>query len=140
MEQDSPNKSMIKAIIKGDCESVKLLLEKGANVTYGGHWCSTLAVASSWGHQKIVQLLLDKGAVVNHSDYGYCWALTLASLGGHKSIVQLLLKNGAIGNPKEPPHEAALLKGHKEIAKLLLKNKGDIKQGSKGGNTGLTLD
>jgi ankyrin repeat protein len=48
------------------------------------------------------------------------------------------LKNGAIGDPKQPPHEAALLKGHQKIAELLLNYKADVKQGSKGDNTGLT--
>jgi ankyrin repeat protein len=86
MEQDSPNESVMKAIRKGDCESVKLLLENGADVTYGGYWLSTLAVASSWGHQEIVQLLLDKGAVVNIVTMGIAGHLLWLHLGTIKAL------------------------------------------------------
>lgn len=141
MEQDSPNESMMQAIKKGDCESVKLLLEKGADVTYGGHQCSTLAVATSYGHQEIVELLLNKGAVVNYPNFGYSFALFLALFGGYRRIVQLLLKNGAIGNDdKWSPYEAALKGGHQDIVELLLNHKTNVNQESKGGITRLTLN
>ncbi|PTB40452.1 hypothetical protein M441DRAFT_120429, partial [Trichoderma asperellum CBS 433.97] len=85
----------------GDQEGVKLLLEKGVDINHGGHFGSALAVASFSGHQKIVQLLLDNGAVVNDSKYGYCFALVCASLKGHENIVRLLLKTGAVMDAKE---------------------------------------
>ena len=47
------------------------------------------------GCEKIVQLLLDKGADINAQGGHYGNALQAASTGAHEKIVQLLLDNGA---------------------------------------------
>lgn len=134
------NERMMHHIKEGDLKGLKSLLERGADVTHGGHFFSPLAVATSYGHQEIVELLLDKGAIVNDPNFGYSFALFLASFGGYKRIVQLLLKKGAIGDNKWSPHEAALEGGHQDIVELLQNHKTDVNHGSKGGITGLTSD
>ena len=48
------------------------------------------------GNDKIVKLLLSKGADVNAQGGGYSSALQLASDGGHNKTVKLLLSKGAV--------------------------------------------
>jgi ankyrin repeat protein len=44
---------------------VKLLLDKGANVNaQSGHYGNALQAASIYGHDAVVRLLVDKGAVL----------------------------------------------------------------------------
>ena len=48
---------------------MQLLLDKGADVNAeGGEFGNALAAASSRGHEKVVQLLLDNGAVPEKED------------------------------------------------------------------------
>ncbi|THW78138.1 hypothetical protein D6D18_09779, partial [Aureobasidium pullulans] len=56
---------------------------------------SALYWASELGHERIAQLLLDKGADVNAQGGVYGNALQAASAGGHDKIVQMLLHKGA---------------------------------------------
>lgn len=51
--------------------------------------------ASHNGYEKVVQVLLEKGAEVNAQGGEYGNALQAASWGGHEKIVQLLLASGA---------------------------------------------
>ncbi|KAJ7742363.1 ankyrin repeat-containing domain protein [Mycena maculata] len=44
-------------------ETIRVLLEKGANIDVADEWHSTaLQITSGWGHREIVDLLLEKGA------------------------------------------------------------------------------
>ena len=54
-----------------------------------------LYLAAELGHQRIVKLLLDKGAEVNAQGGKYGNALQAAVAGNHTAIVELLLNNGA---------------------------------------------
>ncbi|CEN59972.1 Putative Ankyrin repeat domain containing protein [Aspergillus calidoustus] len=79
-------------------------------------------VASSGGHQEIVQLLLDKGADVNVQGGN---ALQAASARGYQEIVQLLLDKGADVNAQGGEYGNALQAAsegrHEKIVKLLKK-------------------
>jgi hypothetical protein len=71
---------------KGDEESVKVLLDKGANVNaQGGQHGKALNAASVRGDEQVVKLLLDKGADVNAQGGPYGNALQAASAGGHEA-------------------------------------------------------
>ena len=88
--------ALIEEAIKGHTETVKLLLDKGADVnmkTDNGY--TALIEASENGHIEIVKLLLDKGADVNAKDNCGNTPLILAACGGHSRIVSMLLNNGA---------------------------------------------
>jgi ankyrin repeat protein len=65
-------------------------------------------MASRGGHDKIVELLLDKGADVNAQGGEYGNALQAASLGGHDKIVELLLDKGADVNAQGGEYGNAL--------------------------------
>ncbi|KAI0454305.1 hypothetical protein F5B21DRAFT_504410 [Xylaria acuta] len=74
----------------------------------GGTCGYALQAASLGGHEKIVQLLLEKGAEVNAQGGCYDSALQAASLGGHEKTVQLLLEEGANVNTEGVHFENAL--------------------------------
>jgi hypothetical protein len=87
-----------------------------------GHCGSALHAAASEGHDRIVQLLLEKDANVNADDsYRYGSALRDAAFCGHESIVQLLLQHGADVNARCEKYGTALntaSAGHKRIVAL----------------------
>jgi ankyrin repeat domain-containing protein 50 len=62
----------------------------------GGRYGNALQAASYEGHEKVVELLLDKGADVNAQGGKYDNALQAASHQGHDKVVELLLGGGAV--------------------------------------------
>ena len=88
--------ALIEETRKGHTETVKLLLDKGADVnmkTDNGE--TALIEASENGHIEVVKLLLDKGADVNAKDNYGNTSLILASSYGYHEVVSILLENGA---------------------------------------------
>lgn len=97
---------------------------------------TTLVAASLGGHDKVVQLLLDKGAEVNAQGGSYGNALQAASEGGHDKVVRLLLDKGADMNAQGRRYDNALQAasagGHGKVVRLLLDKGADVNsQGGK---------
>jgi hypothetical protein len=89
------------AAFRGDVETVRKLLDQGANVNEDNHWaCSSWAgtalhCAAVQGNVEVAQLLIERGANVNAiTSYGYT-PLMMAAWFGHAKMVQLLLDLGS---------------------------------------------
>ncbi|KAJ7839843.1 ankyrin repeat domain-containing protein [Mycena olivaceomarginata] len=89
-----------------------------------------LTVAAYYGHQKICQLLLNKGADVNAQGGFYGNALQAAASGGHDKIFQVLLDKGADVNAQGGFYgnalQAAVSGGHDKIVQVLLDKGADV--------------
>ncbi|THX67332.1 hypothetical protein D6D08_06737 [Aureobasidium pullulans] len=101
---------------------------------------SALYWASGLGHERIAQMLLDKGADVNAPGGHYGNALQAASVGGYDKIVQLLLDKGtdvtAQGGQYGNALQAASYYGYGKIVQTLLDKGADVNaQGGLYGNT-----
>ncbi|KAF7978595.1 hypothetical protein HWV62_45318 [Athelia sp. TMB] len=126
----------------GSPATVRLLLEKGADINAtGGRHGTALQAASYEGYLDIVQLLLEKGADINVTGGWYGTALQAASLQGRLDIVQLLLEKGAdinvTGGRYGTALQAASYKGYLDIVQLLLEKGADIN--ATGGRYGTAL-
>ena len=109
-----------------DLARVEWLLKRGARLELAGSDGDTaLAWASFKGRIRIVQLLLDKGALVSGASHPPLYA---ASLFGHLDVVRILLEHGADPNRPIPtgggstPLIGASANGFVEVARLLLDN------------------
>jgi ankyrin repeat protein len=87
----------------------------------GGH---ALYTASSGGHEKVVQMLIDAGAHVYAQGRRYSNALYTASLGGYERVVRILLGGGADVNAPGGlcgnALQAASYRGHEKVVQMLI--------------------
>uniref|UniRef100_A0A8C2FM32 Uncharacterized protein n=1 Tax=Cyprinus carpio TaxID=7962 RepID=A0A8C2FM32_CYPCA len=80
----------------GHKESVRLLLEAGADIDGCDSDGRTALRAAAWGgHEEILLTLLDHGAQVDRSDREGRTPLIAAAYMGHKEAVEILLNAGA---------------------------------------------
>jgi ankyrin repeat protein len=83
-----------------------------------------LHVASMWGHESIVRMLIDRGAKVNAQNRAGMTPLHSASMAGHCGVVNMLLNEGADPNLCDGMGNAALYfsvwDGHLDIVTRLL--------------------
>ncbi|KAJ5504615.1 hypothetical protein N7463_007489 [Penicillium fimorum] len=105
----------------------------------GGTYGNALQVASSGGHDKTVEILLERGADVNGQGGIYGNALQAASSKGHDGIVPILLERGADVNAQGRTYGNALQvassKGRNNIVEMLLEREADVNaQGRTYGN------
>ena len=92
----SEDNILIEAIIQGDIDRIRLLLNNGADVNAKyEHGQTPLMWASKEGRADIVKLLLEKGADVNAKDRFNQTSLMYASKYAFTDIVKLLLEKGA---------------------------------------------
>jgi ankyrin repeat protein/flagellar basal body-associated protein FliL len=116
----------------GDIETIKLLLENGANVKakdVNGN--TALAFASREGHSDAIRYLLDKGAEINLKDNDGTTALMMAAARGQMDAVKLLLDKGADITANNNTGMTALImaamSGETDAVKLLLDKGAEIK-------------
>ena len=86
---------LMQAVKKGDINSVKPLLEQGADVNETFYGETALMVASYYGPIEIVKMLLNRGADVNIVRGDGWSALSYAASGRQTDTVKLLLNRGA---------------------------------------------
>lgn len=93
--------ALMRAAARGDAAQVTTLLAAGVdvNATHAELRLSPLMFASYFGHDAVVQLLLEKGAGVNMKDAVGASAADWASQAGHQAMAGRLTKAGAQLNP-----------------------------------------
>lgn len=122
------------ASLGGSCFSVRLLLDKNANVNRNDEFSqygTALNAAVYNGHDKIVQMLLEKNASMNIPSGNYFDALQAASGSGYDKIVRILLDNGADADAQGGKYfntalVAASYHGHDKVVQILLDYNADV--------------
>ncbi|GFF23322.1 NACHT nucleoside triphosphatase [Aspergillus udagawae] len=119
--------SVLNSILPVDIRASKL--SEIANAQ-GGRLGNALQAASFRGHEKVVQMLLDRGADVNAQGGRFGNALQAASFRGHEKVVQMLLDQGADVNAHGGLYgnalQAASYKGHEKVVQMLLDRGDDV--------------
>ncbi|NLL12180.1 MAG: ankyrin repeat domain-containing protein [Fibrobacter sp.] len=124
--------NLMRASAKGDLETVKQLLNEGADVNATDMHGRTALIEASWsGSLEVAEFLIKKGADVNASDSAGYTALMRASEEGHLPVVKFLIKNGADVNARgkvrgTTPLMLAAENGHKKIIGLLIDNGANV--------------
>ena len=110
---------------------------------WGKNYGTTLHAASLGGHEKIVQILLDKGADVNAQGGEYGNALQAASYEGRNQVVQMLLDKGADVNAQGGEYGNALYAasygGHDQVVQMLLNHNAIVNRKDTQGRTAFHL-
>ncbi len=130
---------------KGKIEEIKILIQKGADVTYQDeNGFTVLLLAASAGELMTVQWLVENNnsllkQTTNHGDT----ALLRAAYHGHLEVVKWLLHNGS--SPEETTSHGytalliAALNGHLEVMKWLLHNGSSLEETTSHGYTALLV-
>lgn len=108
------------AALKGHVDLCRLLLENGADGNTLGGGAPILAESASKKNLKIIELLVENGAVVDAVNAEGWTALQKASMAGHTDIVTYLLDHGAnINHTNVFGHTSILLAAQSGFAKLV---------------------
>ncbi|KAL8707486.1 MAG: hypothetical protein Q9225_007745, partial [Loekoesia sp. 1 TL-2023] len=86
-------------------------------------------VASAFGYESVVRLLIGRGADVNARSGHYTYPLHAASFAGHLSVVKILLGCGAHIGARgvfDNALQASFLGDHEDVALMLLENGFDV--------------
>ena len=126
----------------GSPDTVKLLLEKGANInTKDSEGWTPLHHAARSGNEEIIKLLLERGANVNATNNNGTTALMSAAWRGYVEIIKLLFANGADVSAKDNFGETALMaaatEGKTNAINLLLEERADVNAKSNDGETAI---
>lgn len=90
------NKAWERAVLSGDHEAVRALLQSGADVNARDRYGQTaLMLAAHRGHAVIVDVLIEHGADLDVTAKYSLSALMLAVIAGHEGIVRALMRAGA---------------------------------------------
>jgi hypothetical protein len=94
-KQNTLDKRMVIAAYNRDVETVKNLIDQGANPYACNSGVSPLCGASEEGHTEIVQTLLEAGVNPNVADGRGYYPLDRAASNGHVDTVKVLIKGRA---------------------------------------------
>ena len=115
--------------------------EKAKRVT--SRKTSLLYFAARCGHKSIVEMLIDKGANINHAKNNGVTPLFIAAENGHKDIVEIFINKGTDINRAQYQGATPLLiaaeNGHNDIVKMLIENGADINHAQNQGTTPLLV-
>jgi len=137
---------LIYAVMGGDIEKVKKIVASGVDInckdTSGNTPLILASSYSSFGHNKIVELLISRGADLYMRNDNSTNALGLATYKGNTDIVETLLASGVSPDIKINDQGAtalmvAAVHGHENIASLLLEKGAKVSAQSQDGTTPL---
>jgi ankyrin repeat protein len=121
--------SLYVAAANGDLDTVVLLTDTASDVD-AGYYMSPLSWAAAFGHLKVVERLLEKGANANERNLLmkqyplHCVVRPSAPARDQGEIIKALLKRGADVNVVDEqgltPLHLALVRGHADAARLML--------------------
>lgn len=136
-----PNVELGNAVLAGDAERVRFLLEKGAEVNRrDNQGLAPMHVAAKTRHSDMMKLLIAADADVNIEDNDGFTPLLYAIMRNHVPSIEVLAANGAdIEKPGKDGHSPlliALSEGNYFAAEALIEAGADLSKG--GGREGLT--
>ena len=136
------NTALIDAAARGYSETVRALLDKGAEVDGRDNAGRTaLMEAAFGGYTDTARLLLEKGANINAADHEGWGPLFFAAFSRRADTVRFLLEKGAEVNAKNKYDDCALIQaaygGDTETVKVLLEHHADINAKDDSGRTAL---
>jgi ankyrin repeat protein/CHAT domain-containing protein len=122
---------LIEVAITGDTETIKFLIDNGADVNAKDkNGYTALMVAVKHDHIELVKLLIDKGVDVNVKHKGNKTALMSAAKRGNTETVKLLIDKDADVNAKDKKGKTALMiaarLGNTKTVKLLIDKGADV--------------
>ena len=133
---------LIGASYHGHTETVKALLDAGADVNMGspGVGWTALSMAADNGQTEVIKILLDAGVNVNAAIGNGNTALMRAAMHGQTEVVEILLEAGAEVNNKSVSGSTALMfaaSRYSDIVNILLNAGAKIDAGDDSGKTAL---
>lgn len=133
---------LIVAIIAGQSEVAKLLIESGTDVNLRDREGRTPLLAAAFKNRlEIAELLIERGTDVNAKEHRGGTPLHMAAHNGHAQFVELLLRHGAHADPKDntgnTPLYVAAFEGYPEIVRILLNAHADVNAKDKYGRSPL---
>lgn len=118
--------ALVSAAGVGVVMTVRQLLAADADVNFQDESTSALSIASEKGHEKVLRLLLEKGAQVNAKTKRGGATIHEAAFEGHTLVVRLLVESGADIQACTDTGATALdiaeEMGHFQIVRMLLGN------------------
>ncbi|KAJ4426036.1 hypothetical protein ANN_27663 [Periplaneta americana] len=119
------------AAVKGRLETVKMLVDKGANVNTDDAWKQTpLYYAISGCHVEVVKFLIENGANVKVCDKDGDSVIFTALLSGNLDILRLLIDKGADVDACNKLSKSliftAVERGNEDIVRLLIGKGADV--------------
>lgn len=119
------------AVIKGDLDAVKRLVEEKANIeTKSRRGYTPLQYALLREHSEVARYLIESGAAIDEKNSQGATLLHLAAAKGLTEIVKIFsdknLDKNARDNKLRTPLHDAIRKGHVEVAKYLIANGADM--------------
>lgn len=136
---------LLKAVRKGDISTAGRLIEDGTKLDSASDWrgWTPLTLAAYNGHGEMIELLLNKQAIVDSRGPFGRTPLSLAAANGHKSVAQSLIWHGAAVDSRDVYGETPLVRAVESddtpVAELLLDNGARVDSKNSQGQTPLAL-
>jgi ankyrin repeat protein len=142
-EQRIRSDSLVSAAELGRVREVRRLLAAGVDLDSQKGWWTALTRATLFGHEPVVEMLLDAGADINAHNPSVGSALYVAVAARRDALVQRLLDRGADPNLTpawgQTPLMVAAMQGNTPVVRLLLTRGADPSRRSARGKSAVDM-